>query len=54
MIDFFQKGQDSIESITLEKQGEYVSYDASEVNHSALALEDSIVLAIRWPSLRNK
>ncbi len=38
--------------VVLSKTGDYVAYNAYEVLHSAESLEDSIVLAIRWPSKR--
>lgn len=39
-------------SITLSKCGDFLCYDAHEIHHNTKILEDSIVLAIRWPSKR--
>jgi hypothetical protein len=38
-----------ISGITAET-GDYITYDNCELNHTAEALEDTIILAIRWPS----
>jgi hypothetical protein len=34
----------------LSKQGDFVFYDASYKRHEAEALEDSLLLVVRWPS----
>lgn len=38
------------ENITLEKEGDYIFFD-SGVSHTWEALEDSLTVTIRWPSL---
>ncbi|PIY97184.1 MAG: signal peptidase I [Candidatus Kerfeldbacteria bacterium CG_4_10_14_0_8_um_filter_42_10] len=39
--------------ITLLKQGDFVFYDASQTSHESEALEDSLLLVVRYPSKRN-
>ena len=45
----FRHGEKARE-VLLEKPGDYVLWDAG-VQHNWLALEQSIVLTVRWPSL---
>ncbi len=38
--------------VTLCKLGDYLTYDAGQVMHEFKALEDTTVIAVRWPSKR--
>ncbi len=40
------------EEVIMSKTGDYVIYDAHEVNHEIEALKDSTIITIRWPSKR--
>lgn len=44
------KFNDTQEEVILSNQGDYVYYDGSKQSHTGEALEDSIILALRWPS----
>jgi hypothetical protein len=52
MINIIDKTDWHIESHVLEKLGDYLVYDAGEVDHTAEALEDSLLIVFRWPSKR--
>ena len=51
-INFTNKLDGIKEIIVLEKLGDYVAYDASKVDHTGEALEDSLLIVFRWPSKR--
>ena len=51
-INFTNKDDRLEEVIVLKKLGDYVAYDASKVDHTAEALEDSLLIVFRWPSKR--
>ena len=40
------------QEVTLSKLGDFAYYDASQTSHQAEALEDSLLLVIRYPSKR--
>lgn len=40
------------QEITLTQLGDFVFYDASQTSHEAEALEDSLLLVVRYPSGR--
>ena len=40
----------SVEEVTLDRQGDYLVWGPG-IEHSWRALEDSVVLTVRWPSL---
>jgi hypothetical protein len=37
-------------SALLKNEGDYVAYDAGQVNHTGVALAESRLIVIRWPS----
>lgn len=43
---------DSDKEVLLAKPGDFVTYDAGQVAHIFEALEDTTIMAIRWPSKR--
>lgn len=49
-INFINKIDGVKKIITLEKLGDYVAYDASKVDHTAEAIENSQLIVFRWPS----
>ena len=49
---FMVRFPDLDQEVVLSKTGDYLAYDANKVLHTAKALEDSTILAIRWPSKR--
>lgn len=40
------------QEVVLEKLGDFLYYDSSQTTHDADALEDTLLLVIRWPSLK--
>ena len=38
--------------VIMDKMGDYVIYDACEIDHETEALEDSTIITIRWASRR--
>lgn len=51
-INFLDKFGGEEKSVILKELGDYVAYDASNVDHSAEAIEDCLVIVFRWPSKR--
>ncbi len=43
----------SIAEIVLENEGDFVSW-GPEMNHDWIALKESLVMTVRWPSLRKE
>lgn len=50
---FAVKFYNSKKVFVLNKEGDYLYYDASRDSHEGKALEDTVAIAIRWPSLPN-
>ncbi len=44
------QGPDGSQTVMLERKGDYALWDAG-ITHNWAALEDSVVLTVRWPSL---
>ncbi len=40
------------QSVILEKEGDYVIF-ANNVLHSSESLDDSLIITVRWPSIKN-
>lgn len=40
------------DEIEMKNLGDYAAYDAGEVGHTGVAIEDTLLIVIRWPSKR--
>ena len=49
---FFIRYPELNQDVTLSQLGDFVFYDASQTSHEAEALEDSLLLVVRYPSKR--
>lgn len=51
-VEFKDKQDGHHETALLKELGDYIAYDASKYDHIGEALDDSLVIVIRWPSKR--
>lgn len=49
---FFIRYPELNQEVTLAQLGDFVFYDANQTSHEAKALEDSLLLVVRYPSRR--
>jgi hypothetical protein len=51
-VTFIDKSDGHTEDIVLNELGDYLAYDASVYDHTGEALEDCLLIVLRWPSKR--